>query len=92
LWGCGIDAVAEEPSNLGRSDLAIRYGQDVWILELKKAPNPQAAKGSAQQGLEQIKEKGYANRYKGRSLFLVGIGIDEEKRNLGCFVMETVSS
>ena len=92
LWGCGIDASAEEPSNLGRSDLAIRYGQDVWILELKKALNPQAVKLSAQQGLEQIKEKGYANRYKGRSLFLVGIGIDEEKRNLGCFVMETVSS
>ncbi len=92
LWGCGIDAVAEEPSNLGRSDLAIRYGQDVWILELKKAPNPQAVKATAQQGLEQIKEKGYANRYKGRTLFLVGIGIDEEKRNLGCFAMERVSS
>jgi len=92
LWGCGIDAVAEEPSNLGRSDLAIRYGQDVWILELKKALNPQAVKGSAQRGLEQIKEKGYGARYKDRSLFLVGIGIDEEKRNLGCFAMETVSS
>jgi len=90
LWGCGIDAVAEEPSNLGRSDLAIRYGQDVWILELKKAPNPQAVKGSAQRGLEQIKEKGYGARYKDRSLFLVGIGIDGEKRNLGCFAMETV--
>jgi len=92
LWGCGIDAVAEEPSNLGRSDLAIRYGQDVWLLELKKAPNPQAVKATAQQGLEQIKEKGYANRYKGRALFLVGIGIDEEKRNLGCYTMERVSS
>ena len=92
LWGCGIDAVAEEPSNLGRSDLAIRYGQDVWVLELKKAPNPQAVKDSAQQGLEQIKEKGYGARYKDRPLFLVGIGIDTEKRNLGCFVMERVSS
>jgi len=84
--------VAEEPSNLGRSDLAIRYGQDVWILELKKAPNPQAVKDSAQRGLEQIKEKGYGARHKDRSLFLVGIGIDGEKRNLGCFAMETVSS
>ena len=92
LWGCGIEAVVEEPSNPGRSDLAIRYGQDVWILELKKAPNPQAVKAAAQQGLEQIKEKGYANRYKDRSLFLVGIGIDEEKRNLGCYAMERVSS
>ncbi|NLZ13403.1 MAG: hypothetical protein GXY29_04345, partial [Thermotogaceae bacterium] len=52
----------------------------------------QAVKGSAQRGLEQIKEKGYGARYKDRSLFLVGIGIDEEKRNLGCFAMETVSS
>ncbi len=49
-------------------------------------------KATAQQGLEQIKEKGYANRYKGRALFLVGIGIDEEKRNLGCYTMERVSS
>jgi len=49
-------------------------------------------KDSAQRGLEQIKEKGYANRYKDRSLFLVGIGIDVEKRNLGCFAMETVFS
>ena len=84
--------MAEEPLNMGRRDLAIRYGQDVWLLELKKAPNPQAVKATAQQGLEQIKEKGYANRYKGRALFLVGIGIDEEKRNLGCYTMERVSS
>jgi len=91
LWGCGIDAVAEEPSNLGRSDLVIRYGQDVWVLELKKAYSGQNAKDAAQLGLEQIKSKGYGARYKDRSLFLVGIGIDEEKRNLGGFVMESVS-
>ncbi len=90
LWGCGIDAVAEEPTNLGRSDLVIRYGTDLWILELKKAPNSQEAKQSAQLGLEQIKQKGYGSMYKGRPLFLVGIGIDEENRNLGCFALEPV--
>ncbi len=43
---------------------------------------------SASKALRQIREKGYGEKYRGRDLYLVGIRIDEEKRNLAEFEME----
>ena len=79
LWAAGINVRAEELSNLGRSDLIMAYEQDTYIMELKKQP--------ARRSLEQIKEKNYAGRYSD-PLFFVGIEIDDEKRNLGEYLIE----
>jgi len=74
FWGCGIDVRAEEMTRLGRSDLVLSYGKDVYILELKKA--------SPEKALAQIREKGYGEKYLGKNLYYVGIEIDPERRTL----------
>ena len=81
LWAAGINVRAEELSNLGRTDLIMEYEQDTYIMELKKQP--------VQRSIEQIKEKNYAGRYT-NPLFFVGIEIDDEKRNLGEYLIEEV--
>ena len=80
FWGCGIEVKAEEATHLGRSDLVITYGEDRYILELKKAP--------PEKGLEQIREKGYGDKYPGKNLYYVGIEIDPEQRNLKGYRIE----
>ena len=80
FWGCGIEAKAEEATHLGRSDLVLAYGEDVYIMELKKAP--------AEKALQQIREKGYGEKYRGKNLYYVGIEIDTEQRNLKGYRIE----
>ncbi|MFP4462210.1 MAG: PD-(D/E)XK nuclease domain-containing protein [Thermotogota bacterium] len=98
LWAAGINVRAEElkyradgvycsqnklPSNsvLGiTSDLILEYEQDVYIIELKKQP-PEVS-------LEQIKNKQYSLKYGNRKLYLVGIKIDDENRNVSDYKIE----
>ena len=77
LWAAGINVRAEELTALGRSDLILEYEQDVYIIELKKQP-PEVS-------LEQIKNKQYGLKYGNRKLYLVGIEIDDEKRNVSAY-------
>ncbi|HOT86766.1 MAG TPA: PD-(D/E)XK nuclease domain-containing protein, partial [Thermotogota bacterium] len=56
------------------------YGEDVYIMELKKAP--------AEKALQQIREKGYGEKYRGKNLYYVGIEIDTEQRNLKGYRIE----
>jgi len=79
LWACGISVKAEEPTHLGRSDLIIEFAQDVYIVELKKAP--------AQKALSQILQKEYHLKYTDRPLSLIGIEIDANRRNLAGFTI-----
>ena len=82
LYACGLDVKAEEVTNLGRSDIVLEYGEDVYVIELKKA--------TVEECIRQIKEKGYYEKYVGRKVNLVGIAIDEEKRNLGEYSIERI--
>ena len=43
---------------------------------------------SASVALRQIRAKGYGEKYRGRELYLAGIRIDEETRNLAEFELE----
>jgi len=80
LWAAGINVKAEELTALGRSDLILEYEKDVYIIELKKQP-PEVS-------LEQIKNKQYGLKYGDRKLYLVGIEIDDEKRNVSGYKIE----
>lgn len=84
LLGTGIDARAEEMTSLGRSDLVVEHKGRVFVIELKR--------DSSAAALQQIRTKGYGEKYRGRELYLVGIKIDEEKRNLGEYRLEKVNS
>jgi hypothetical protein len=80
LWAAGINVRAEELTALGRSDLILEYEDEVYIIELKKQP-PEVS-------LKQIKNKQYGMKYGNRKLYLVGIEIDDENRNVSDYKIE----
>ena len=80
LWAAGVNVRAEELTALGRSDLILEYADDVYIIELKKQP-PEVS-------LKQIRQKEYGMKYSGRQLYLVGIEINDERRNVSGYKIE----
>ncbi|MDZ7762772.1 MAG: PD-(D/E)XK nuclease domain-containing protein [Desulfovermiculus sp.] len=57
----GLDVHAEEPTNQGRMDLVLRFQGRMYVMEFKVVE--QAGEGRA---LEQIKAKGYAQKFAGQ--------------------------
>jgi hypothetical protein len=80
LYSAGINVKAEESTYRGRSDLTIEYKEDVYIIELKL--------DKAEKALQQIKEKGYHHKYKGKNIYLIGIEIDAENKILKEYIIE----
>ncbi len=79
----GLDARAEESTHQGRIDLVVRFEGRVYILEFKVTEL--APSGNA---LEQIKQKGYAKRFAGQSVYLIGVEFSSQKRNITGFEWE----
>ena len=73
----------EVHSAVGRSDVEVETSNAIYIFEFKVGGKPQDA-------LSQIKEAGYAEKYSAseKSIFLVGVSIDENERTLGDWVIE----
>ncbi len=73
----GYDAEAETLSPGGRGDMAVKMKGKAFILEFK-------ARGSAEEALRQIEERGYARRFEGQGLEVVkvGVGFDPEARKV----------
>lgn len=67
----GVNVVSEEESAGGRADVVVRYNGIVYVIELK-------VDKSAREALEQIKEKGYHESYKGKEVYLIGINISSK--------------
>ena len=63
----------------GRADCVVTTTDSVYIFEFKLTGN-----GSAEDALNQIKEKEYAAKYQvdGKKVVLIGAGFDEEKRTI----------
>jgi hypothetical protein len=81
----GLQLNAEVHTNRGRID-AVMVGKDkILIFELKMDK-------SAQEALEQIKTKGYADQYmtQQKTIFLVGLNFNSLERNLGEYIVERV--
>jgi hypothetical protein len=74
----GIEFVAEDFTNRGRIDFTLRYGKYVYIVELK-------VEGKGGKALAQIRERKYAEKYRGggREIFLIGLDFDSAERNVG---------
>jgi PAS domain-containing protein len=77
LTASGADATSELLTNRGRIDLAVHFPDKVYVLEFKCGQ-------SAADALDQIRAKGYAERYRasGRRVILVGINFDPATRNV----------
>ncbi len=82
LSGWGLDARVEDATSHGRIDLAVTAGGHAYLFEFKVLGS--ASEGSA---MRQLREKGYADKYRGRGrmVHLVGVEFDPEKRNIATF-------
>ncbi len=72
----------------GRLDLAVRFNGQIYLFEFKVvelAPEGQA--------LRQIKERGYADKYRaeGRPIHLIGVEFSREQRRVARFEVETLA-
>ncbi|MBP5769894.1 MAG: PD-(D/E)XK nuclease domain-containing protein [Bacteroidaceae bacterium] len=77
LTSFGADVVAEEPTAKGCADLTLRMPKGIYVIELKYDH-------TAQEALDQIDAKGYAEKYRmdGRPVTKVGIAFSSEERNI----------
>ncbi len=83
--GAGLEATVEDSSNRGRLDMAVRSGGGVYLFEFKVVES--GAEGAA---LAQLRERGYAEKYRGpgRPIHLIGVEFSRETRNVVAFDVE----
>ncbi len=81
----GLEPVAEDSGSRGRADMAIRSGGRVYLFEFKVVE-----RGREGTALAQLREKGYADKYRrlGRSVHLIGVEFSREERNVVGFDCE----
>ena len=82
----GVEPVAEDSGSRGRADMAIRAGGRVYLFEFKVVE-----RGREGTALAQLREKGYADKYRhlGRSVHLIGVEFSRAERNVVGFDCET---
>ena len=87
LAALGLDLVPEDASHQGRLDLRLRFNDRIWLFEFKVVEL--APEGAA---LQQIKDRGYADKYRaeGLPIHLIGIEFSREHRSLVGFEVETL--
>jgi hypothetical protein len=85
LIGAMIDA--EVRTGVGRIDAVVRTGGHIYIFEFK-------LRGSAQDALQQIHDRQYAEAYRDdpRQKLLVGVEFSDEDRNLGRWIVEAANA
>ena len=81
----GLTIIVEDSSRDGRLDMAVLFNGNVYLFEFKVVER--AAEGAA---LRQLKEKGYAAKYRGRgeAIYLIGVEFSRETRTLAAFEVE----
>ena len=81
----GLDVTVEDCTNLGRIDMALKFNGQVYIFEFKVVEL--VPEGNA---LQQIKDKGYADKYRSlnQPIHLVGVEFSKESRNVVEFEVE----
>jgi len=85
----GLDIRLEDPTNLGRIDMTVLFNAQVFLFEFKVVElNP------AGQALQQIKARGYADKYQalGLPMHLIGVEFSKASRNIVGFAFETLQS
>ena len=69
----------------GRIDLVVTFAGQIHLIEFK-------CNQSAEAGIRQIRDRGYAEQYQGsgKEIDLIGINFSTEKRNLEAWKVETL--
>ena len=83
----GLAVTVEDASHHGRVDMTVDFGGHLYLFEFKVVE--QLPEGKA---LEQIKAKGYADKYlsTGKSIHLIGVEFSSEKRQIVAFEIDTI--
>ncbi len=78
----GLDVRCEDTTSHGKIDMTVVMKHGVFIFEFKVIKGKEEGRA-----LRQIKERGYAEKYKGLGLpiYLIGIEFDKAKRNITGF-------
>ncbi|MFP4428821.1 MAG: AAA family ATPase [Desulfovermiculus sp.] len=79
----GVDVSPEEPTNKGRIDLVVRFAGRVYLIEFKVLELAEPGRA-----LEQIKERGYAQKYAGQETYLIGVEFSKDTKNIERFEWE----
>ncbi len=81
----GLDVCVEDVTSHGRIDMTVKLGKHIYIFEFKVVEL--LAQGRA---LQQIKDKGYADKYRiqGSTIHLIGVEFSSVKRNVVRFEVE----
>ena len=85
VCGLEVDVTVEDSSNRGRLDMAVRAGGRVYLFEFKLIE--QSGAGAA---LAQLKERGYADKYRHlcEPIHLIGVEFSSKTRTLSGFETE----
>ncbi|ACB34600.1 protein of unknown function DUF1703 [Leptothrix cholodnii SP-6] len=85
----GLDIRVEDATHHGRIDMVVLFEGRVFIFEFKVVE--QAARGEA---LRQIRERGYADKYRARGepIHLIGVEFSKADRNIVGFEVETLAA
>jgi hypothetical protein len=83
----GLDIRLEDTTNHGRIDMAVLFNNEVLLFEFKVVElTPQG------KALQQIKDKGYVDKYRARGepIHLIGVEFSRDSRNVVGFEVETL--
>ncbi|WP_412851496.1 ATP-binding protein [Ectothiorhodospira shaposhnikovii] len=82
----GVQVTVEDASHHGKVDMTVDFGGHLYLFEFKVVE--QLPEGKA---LEQIKAKGYADKYRasGKPIHLIGVEFSREQRQIVAFDVET---
>jgi hypothetical protein len=85
----GLDVTVEDASHHGKVDMTVKFGGHIYLFEFKVVE--QLPEGKA---LEQIKLKGYADKYRasGQPIHLIGVEFSREQRQIVAFEVESLFS
>ena len=84
----GLDITVEDCTNIGRIDMTLLFNSQVYIFEFKVVEL--VPEGNA---LQQIKDKGYADKYRNlqQPIYLVGVEFSKNSRNVVGFEVEVIN-
>ena len=78
----GVEPSVEESSSHGRADMVLALDDQVFVLEFKMADTEDGAEAALAAAFDQMRGRGYADKYLGKDIHLVAIACGREARNL----------
>ncbi len=95
LYACfrtiGLDLRVEDSSSRGRAGMAVLHGGQVFVFEFKMSAGEKDRAAAAQQAIEQVRERGHADKYRGRNepVHLIGVAFNSDRSPAAVEVIPT---